>query len=258
MQGRTALITGGAGHIGFAIAEGLAEAGANIAILDIDQSKADEACQKLADTYGVKTLAIAIDLASDQEVRDAAQKVAKELGGISSVINCAAFVGTSDLEGWACKFDDQNFDTWRKALEVNLTAPTLLIQQCAPFLRESGHGSVINIGSTYGVGGADWSLYEGTEMGQPGAYAASKGGLMQMTRWLSTYYAPDIRINAISPGGVYRGQPDSFHEKYVARTPMGRMASEEDFKGAALFLASDLSNYVTGQNIMVDGGWTAW
>jgi NAD(P)-dependent dehydrogenase (short-subunit alcohol dehydrogenase family) len=101
-------------------------------------------------------------------------------------------------------------------------------------------------------------LYEGTKMGNPAAYAASKGGLLQLTRWLATVLAPKIRVNALTPGGVWREQPEAFHERYRLRTPLGRMAAESDFKGAAAYLASDMSEYVTGQNLIVDGGWTAW
>ena len=95
-------------------------------------------------------------------------------------------------------------------------------------------------------------------MGNPAGYAASKGGLIQLTRWLATVLAPDVRVNAIIPGGIWRNQPETFREQYVARTPLGRMGAEEDLKGAAAYLASDLSAYVTGQNLIVDGGWTAW
>jgi NAD(P)-dependent dehydrogenase (short-subunit alcohol dehydrogenase family) len=143
-------------------------------------------------------------------------------------------------------------------LEVNLTAVFDLCKGLAPLMRASGYGSIINIASIYAVNGPDYSLYEGLDMGNPAAYAASKGGLLQLTRWLSTTMAPEVRVNAVSPGGVLRGQPEEFVERYQARTPLGRMASEEDFKGVIAFLASNLSAYVTGQNIVVDGGWTIW
>jgi NAD(P)-dependent dehydrogenase (short-subunit alcohol dehydrogenase family) len=106
--------------------------------------------------------------------------------------------------------------------------------------------------------GPDLSLYEGTGMNNPAAYAASKGGLLQFTQWSATVLAPDIRVNAITPGGVFRGQDKAFVARYTQKTPLKRMAQEEDFKGAVAFLASDLSTYVTGQNISVDGGWGAW
>lgn len=258
LTGRTALITGGAGHIGMAFAEALAEVGASVALLDIDAERTAEAAETLAGKYGVKSVGLAVDLSDEAAVVAAPVQVAETLGGLDVVVNCAGFVGTSNLSGWVTSFEKQSVDTWRDALEVNLTAPFALIQAATPYLRESGHGSVINIGSTYGVVGPDMSLYEGTPMGNPAAYAASKGGLTQLTRWLATTLAPDIRVNCISPGGVHRGQPEAFVERYEARTPLGRMGTEEDMKGALLYLASDLSAYVTGQNIMVDGGWTAW
>ena len=125
-------------------------------------------------------------------------------------------------------------------------------------LRKSGSGSIINIASIYGINGPDFSLYEDTEMGNPAAYAASKGGLIQLTRWLSTSLAPKIRVNAVSPGGIFRNQPKNFVERYENKTPLGRMANEEDLKGIIAYLSSDLSSYVTGQNIVIDGGWTVW
>ena len=174
------------------------------------------------------------------------------------LINNAAFVGTSDLKGWVTDFENQSVETWQRALEVNLTAAFDLSKGLAPKLKQNGHGSIINIASIYGLNGPDYSLYEGTDMGNPAAYAASKGGLLQLTRWLSTTLAPDVRVNSISPGGVFRNQPEEFVKRYKARTPLGRMASEEDIKGAMVYLASDLSMYMTGQNLVVDGGWTAW
>ena len=128
----------------------------------------------------------------------------------------------------------------------------------APLLKKSRGGSIINIASIYGSYGPDYQLYEGTSMGNPAAYAASKGGLLQLTRWLATTLAPNVRVNAISPGGVFRNQPENFVKRYVARTPLRRMATEEDFCGAISYLSSDLSRYVTGQNLAVDGGWGVW
>jgi len=258
LSGRTALVTGGAGHIGLAFCEAMAEVGANIAVLDIDSDRVGKTAASLSDKFSVKTIGLTVDLADESAVIAAPQQVKDEFGSLDIVVNCAAFVGTSNLPGWVTPFEQQSIDTWRAALETNLTAVFALIQAATPLLRKSGHGSVINIGSTYGVVGPDMSLYEGTSMGNPAAYAASKGGLTQLTRWLATTLAPDIRVNCISPGGITRGQPDTFVKKYEARTPLKRMGTEEDIKGALLYLASDLSSYVTGQNMLVDGGWTAW
>jgi NAD(P)-dependent dehydrogenase (short-subunit alcohol dehydrogenase family) len=184
--------------------------------------------------------------------------VLERFARLDVLVNCAAFAGTSALPGWVTPFLEQSAATWRRALEVNLTAPFLLTQLCVPALRASGHGSVINVASLYGLAGPDLRLYEGTPMGNPAAYGTSKGGLIQLTRWLATVLAPEVRVNAISPGGVERGQPEAFRERYVARTPLARMGTEEDFKGAAAFLASDASAYLTGQNLILDGGFTAW
>ena len=257
LQGRVALITGGGGHIGVAICEALAELGAAIVVLD----KAHESCTAVArqihHNSGVETLPLVIDLADEQAVRSVPEKVLDRFGRLNILVNCAALVG-SGLKGWAAPFPEQRSEPWRLALEVNLTAPFVLVQACAEALAESGRGSVINIGSIYGMVGPHVPMYEDTPIGIPAAYAAGKGGLLQLTRWLATEMAPDVRVNAISPGGVWRNQLDVFHERYKARTPLRRMATEEDFKGAVAYLASDLSAYVTGHNLVVDGGWTVW
>lgn len=256
LSGRVALVTGGAGHLGRVICETLAELGAAVAVLDREGSRA--VADDLASRYGVPALGIDLDLADQSAVITVPERVSDALGGFDVLVNNAAFVGSSALSGWVVPFADQTFDAWRQALEVNLTAVFGLSQASIPFLTR-GTGAIINVASIYGVLGPDWSLYEGTAMGNPAAYAASKGGLIQLSRWLSTTVAPSVRVNAISPGGVARsGQPEVFRQRYEARTPLRRMACEEDFKGVVAFLASDASAYVTGQNIVVDGGWSAW
>ena len=143
-------------------------------------------------------------------------------------------------------------------MEVNLTAVFDLCQGLIPLLKNAEGASIINIASIYGEYGPDWSLYKGTNMTNPAAYGASKGGLIQFTRWLSTTIAPHVRVNAVSPGGIFRSQPDKFVSRYEARTPMARMAIEDDFRGVVAYLSSDLSKYMTGQNLTVDGGWGVW
>lgn len=258
LRGRVALITGGSGHIGMAIAESLAELGASIVVVDRRVDSCQKSAEEVSAAFGVQTLPLSVDLADEFQVRSVAKTVQDKFGRLDILVNCAALVGTSDLKGWAVPFDKQSADTWRRALEINLTVPFLLVQECLAMLEKSRAGSVINVSSMYGMVGPDMHLYEGTEMGNPAAYAASKGGLLQLTRWMATVMAPKVRVNALTPGGVWRGQDNTFHEKYKKRTPLARMATEEDFKGAAAFLASDLSLYVTGQNIVVDGGWTVW
>ncbi|MBI5798514.1 MAG: SDR family oxidoreductase [Candidatus Yonathbacteria bacterium] len=257
LKGRVALITGGAGHIGSAIAEALAELGANIVLLDISEAQSNEIAVRLTKEYGIDALVLTVDLGNDEQIRAVPAQIIKKFGRFDILVNNAALVGTSDFKGWEVPFKEQSSETWRKALEINLTAAFVLTQACAEALEKSGHGSVINIGSIYGMVGPDWGLYEGTTLGNPAAYAASKGGLLQLMRWLATTLAPRVRVNMITLGGILRGHTDPFLSRYNARTPMQRMGSEEDVKGAVAYLASDASAYVTGQNIVVDGGWTA-
>lgn len=258
LSGRTVLITGGAGHIGRTMGAAVAELGASVAVVDMDQASCEAAAAVLAETYGVDCDGFAVDLVEESAVRALPVQVAERLGGVDVLINCAAFVGTTNLEGWVVPFAEQSVDTWRKAMEVNLTSVFALTQSATILLKASGHGSIINVSSIYGVYAPDLRLYEGTGMGSPAAYAASKGGLIQFTRWCSTVLAPGIRVNAITPGGVFRNQDERFVDRYVQKTPLQRMATEEDFKGAVCYLASDLSAYVTGQNLCVDGGWGVW
>lgn len=258
LRGRTALITGGAGHIGSVMANALAELGCRIALVDLSAEDTQKTADAISHRYDVETLALAFDLADTSTLQACPAQVAGELQGLDIIIHCAAFVGTTALEGWCVPFPQQSLETWRACFEVNLTSAMALVQSAAPFLKKSGHGSIITVGSIYEHLGPDLRLYEGTSMGNPAAYAASKGGLMQLTRWLSTVLAPDVRVNSISPGGVWRSQPEIFVERYCSRTPLQRMAREDDFIGAAVYLASDLSAYVTGQHIAVDGGFSVW
>lgn len=258
LEGRTALVTGGAGYIGGAILEALAELGAATAVADRSQVECDARASDLGKTFGFPSKGLAVDLLDEGLTRDLVRRALEWRGGLDILIHCAAFVGTTDFPGWGVPFEQQSVAAWDAALRVNLTAAFILAQESAPSLKESGHGSIILVSSIYGCIGPDWSLYEGTAMPNPAGYGASKGGLLQLTRYLSTRLAPEVRVNAITPGGVWRGQPEVFHERYKTRTPLGRMASEEDFKGAAAYLASDLSAYVTGHNLVVDGGWMVW
>ena len=258
MRGRVVLITGACGRLGAVFADALAELGASIVILDRDPQRCADLAANISKTHGVETLSLPIDLADEAAVTSVPATILKRFERLDVLINNAAFTGMSGLAGWVSPFIEQRADSWRNALEINLTVPFVLAQACAPALEASGHGAIINLISIYGMVGPDMRLYEQTPMGNPAAYAASKGGLLQLTRWLSTVLAPAIRVNSISPGGVFAQQPEAFHARYNERTPLKRMAVEEDLKGAAVYLASDLSSYVTGHNLVVDGGWTAW
>ena len=254
LSGRKALITGGAGHIGRVTAETLVELGAQVALVDLDAN----ACKAEAKRMGHKTLAFPCDLADEKTIRQVILNAIAGMKGLDILIHCAAYVGTTKAAGWAVPFEEQSVAAWEMAMRVNLTAAFVMAQEAQPALASSGHGSIILFSSTYGMVGPDMSLYENTKMANPAGYNASKGGLLQLTRYLATVMAPRIRVNAISPGGVWRNQPDEFRRRYEARTPLKRLAIEEDLKGAVAYLAGDLSAYVTGQNLVVDGGWTAW
>ena len=258
LEGRVALVTGGAGAIGSAICETFAELGAQIVVLDLDEGICQIAAKKLNELHNVDVLPIAQDLTDEIAMRSVPGQILQHFGRLDILVHCAAFIGESNLKGWVTPFEEQSLDTWRQAIEVNLNAPFVLTQACTPALSNSGHGTVINIGSIYGMVGPDLHLYEDTALGNPAAYAASKGGLLQFTRWLATVLAPQVRVNSISLGGIQRRQPEVFQKRYVSKTPLNRMATEEDVKGAVGYLASDLSAYVTGHNLVVDGGWTAW
>ena len=251
---RRALLTGGAGYIALAAAEALIELGAQVAILD----QGVDACRERAARLGPNAVPFPCDLLDEQATRATVRQVIRTLGGLDILIHCAAYVGTSQVPGWAVPFEQQTLATWDNALRVNLTSAFVLAQEAKDALAATGRGSIILVSSTYGMVGPDMSLYAGTSMANPAGYGASKGGLLQLTRYLATVLAPDICVNAISPGGVWRNQPSVFHERYQARTPLKRMAVEEDLKGAFAYLASDLSAYVTGHNLVVDGGWTIW
>ena len=258
LNGRLAVLTGATGNIGKVMARTLAELGADLLLLDLPASPLAQLKDELASFSRGSIDFSPCDLEDGAQRQASVNALLASGRPVSVLVNNAAFVGTSDLQGWAVPFAEQQVDTWRRAIEVNLTAVFDLCQGLLPLMQTAPGASIVNIGSIYGMCGPDWSLYAGTEMANPAAYAASKGGLLQLTRWLATTLAPAVRVNAISPGGVWRGQPEVFIEKYQARTPLGRMASEEDFAGALAYLATGLSAYVTGQNLVVDGGWTAW
>lgn len=255
---RRAMITGATGSLGRVFADTLAELGADLILVDRPQADFDGLCKSLSRYPNIRIDCKPRDLEQLLERQALMEDIKQDGRGLNILINNAAFVGTSELQGWGVPFAKQTVETWRRALEVNLTAVFDLCQGLNPLLQQAQGASIINIASIYGILGPDWDLYSGTKMSNPAAYAASKGGLIQFSRWLATTIKPNVRVNTISPGGIFRQQPASFVDRYEARVPLGRMATEEDFRGAVAYLASDLSQYVTGQNLMVDGGWSAW
>ena len=257
LSGRTALVTGAAGHIGLAIGQALVEQGATVAVADIDAAACARRATELC-TYAGRTdaaFAVPVDLADEASTRAAVHAAARG-GTLDLLIHNAGYTGATKLAGWAEPFAQQTLAAWRAAHAVNVDAAFVLAQEAAPLLRRA-EGAIILVASIYGFVAPQWSLYDDTAMANPAAYGASKGGLIQLGRYLATTLAP-VRVNCISPGGVARGQDPRFVERYVARTPLARMANEEDLKGAVAYLASAASAYVTGHNLVVDGGWSTW
>jgi len=258
LSGRRALITGAAGGLGKIIASTLAELGADLLLVDQKEVELDQIKMLIIDRWRVRVDCQICDLEQQLQRDQLISYIKQSTLKLNILVNNAAFVGTSDLQGWAVPFEQQSIDTWRRALEVNLTSAFHLSQGLMSLLKSAEGANIINIGSIYGMYGPDWKLYEGTNMANPAAYSVSKGGLNQLTRWLSSTVAPHVRVNTLSPGGIFRNQRENFIKKYESKTPLARMASEDDFRGTIAYLASDLSAYVTGQNISVDGGWGVW
>jgi NAD(P)-dependent dehydrogenase (short-subunit alcohol dehydrogenase family) len=253
----TILVTGATGHIGRAFAKEVSSV-SSLILVDRDDDQLHELHASLSTTSENSHHAINCDLSDEISRRTLIETIKKTHPYLNGLINNAAFTGDENLTGWASSFENQSLDSWRAAIEVNLTAAFDLSKGLSPLLKESQDGHILNIASIYGSLGPDMRLYEGTEMGNPAAYAASKGGIIQLTKWLATVLAPDIRVNCISPGGLQRNQPQQFINRYEARTPLGRMANEDDIVGGMMFLTLGKSQYITGQNLLIDGGFSIW
>lgn len=239
-SGKTALVTGGAGLLGRQVVAGLAEAGATVLSADIEPVAVEGAAES-----------IELDVASPEAVRAAFDRA----GRVDVLVNCA-YPRTAD---WGADIADVGPDSFAENLRTHLGGYFLVSREAAERMAASGGGSIVNFASIYGMVGPTWAVYEGTEMTMPVAYSAIKGGVITMTRHLATRYGcAGVRANTVSPGGVEDGQPASFVRAYSERTPLGRMARPDEVVGAVVYLASDASSYVTGTNLVVDGGWTAW
>ena len=255
LTNRRALITGACGGLGRIFADTLAELGANLILVDLPGSEFTSMSHELSNKWKISVEHFECDLAIQDQRINLISNLKETLPNLSILINNAALVGTSDLKGWIDSFEEQSVDTWRQALEVNLTAVFELCQGFLPLLKKGAGANIVNITSMYGLHGPDWNLYKDTKLGNPAAYTTSKSGLIGLTRWLATALAPEVRVNSIAPGGIYRDQPEVFVNRYSKKTPMGRMGKEDDFRGVIAYLASDLSKYVTGQVLSIDGGW---
>jgi NAD(P)-dependent dehydrogenase (short-subunit alcohol dehydrogenase family) len=249
LEGRVAIVTGGAGLIGREIAKGLCDLGATVYIADLKVGNTLETIDNQNARF------VSLDITSETSVENAVAHLMNESGRIDILVN-SAYPRTSD---WGIKFEKVPFSSWKENIDNQLGGYFLCCQKVAEQMKAQEYGSIINIGSIYGSVAPDFSVYEGTEMTMPVAYSAIKGGIIALTRYIATYYGSfNIRANVVSPGGIIDRQPQTFIDKYNYKTPLGRMGTPMDVAGAVLFLASDASAYITGQNFLVDGGWTAW
>ena len=264
LHGKVAIVTGGAGILGRHFCAGLAESGAAIAVVDLQEDKALELAQTLAERYKGKTIGIGCDVSSPESVQAMVAQVVAEFGKINILHNNAA--GKSDdLEAFFAPFEEYSLDQWRKIMAVNLDGMFLVAQAVGKqMVTQDKGGSIIQTASIYGVMAPDHRIYKdsfylGRQINTPAVYTASKAAVIGLTKHLATYWAnKKIRVNTLTPGGTESGQSDEFIRRYSTRIPMNRMADAHEMVGALLYLASDASSYVTGQNIIVDGGLNAW
>jgi len=265
LTGRTAIVTGGGGILGQGFCEVLAAHGANVAVFDVNEAAANTtaaAIKTLAPS--VKTIAVACDVSSAASVASGVQRVVAQLGGIDILHNNAASK-SSNLADFFTPFEEFKIDTWREIMGVNIDGMFLMAQAVGKQMLAQGRGgSIIQTASIYGVVAPDQRIYEGSQyldraINTPAVYSASKAAVIGLTKYLASYWgAQGIRVNTLTPGGVESGQNDVFSRKYSARVPLARMARADEMQSALLFLASDASSYMTGQNLVIDGGLTCW
>ena len=267
LTGQVAVVTGGVGLLGKEFCRTLAEAGAAVAVVDLSADAAQNVAEALTGE-GHRAAGFGVNVTDAAAVKDLVRSVLAAFGRLDILVNSAALDPKFDPQA-ASKgiapgaFEDYPLEQWNAALNVNLTGMFLVTQACVrPMLDQGKKGSIINICSTYGLNGPDQRIYikEGKRVAfKPVYYTVTKGGVLGFTKYLAAYYAgTEIRVNALTPGGVYNNHEEYFVNNYSAKTILGRMAHRDEMNGALLFLASQASSYMTGGNVVVDGGWTAW
>lgn len=265
LDGKVAVVTGALGLLGKRHCEALAEAGAHVVATDMNPEKCAAFAGELSKRFNRKMLGYAADITRPDSLRALRDEILNAFGKIDALVNNAAINDMFENPAAAelSKFENYPLDLWQKSLDVNVTGAFLCSQILGAEMAKRGSGSIINVASTYGVVAPDQSLYKKPDGSQSfwksAAYPTTKGAVIAFTRFLAAYWGPKgVRVNALSPGGVENAQDDYFVKNYSARTMLGRMAEPSDYKGAIVFLASDASAYMTGANLIVDGGWTAW
>lgn len=265
LAGRTALVTGGAGLLGRQFTRALGEAGAKVVVADLNLAQAEAHAGTLVDA-GIDALPVQVNVTDPASVSGMVASAVNHFGSLDVIVNSAALDPKFDPENVDAQsgnaFESYPLEAWQKAIDVNLTGMFLACQAAARQMVAQDYGKIINICSTYGLVGPDQRLYErpdGPRQFKPVYYTVSKAGVLGLTKYLATYYAGmNIRVNALTPGGVYNQHDETFLKAYSSRTVIGRMAHQDEMSGAVVFLASEASSYMTGANLVVDGGWTAW
>ena len=263
LTGKVAVVTGGAGLLGQVFCQALVTAGANVAIIDLDKRAADKTAATIKKTETQKVIAVECDITSPESVSANGTTVVTQLGGIDILLNNAASKGSS-LDQFFAPFENYSLQAWREVMAVNIDGLFLVAQSVGSQMKKQGGGSIIQVSSIYGVVAPDQRIYQGSEyngrpINTPAVYSVSKAAVLGLTSYLSTYWADSkIRVNTLTPGGIESGQNSEFNQKYSNRVPLGRMGEASELTGALIYLASDASSYVTGQNIIVDGGLSAW
>ena len=259
LEGKVALVTGGARNLGFDMALALAEAGAAVAVTSRSVDKAQAACEKIKEQTGAATLPLQLEVRNEEEIEAAIRSVLSKLGRLDILVNNAGNVQSTPA---TAPLEKRPSELWQEVIDINLTGVFLCSRYAVDLaMMPAASGNIINIGSTAGIIGKDRRVYKGTDMGGVTPdYSAAKGGVINLTRDMAVYLAPyNIRVNCISPGGFWRRQPEPFVKAYSETIPMGRMGEDgKEMKGAVVFLASEASSYVTGHNLVVDGGLTIW
>lgn len=264
LENKTAVVTGGLGILGKHFCEGLAEFGANVVVVDLNEEKAQIFAEELVKKYKNRSLGIRCDVSSQKDVNIMVNSVIQEFGEINILHNNAASK-SSNLDSFFAPVEEYSIDEWRNIMSVNLDGMFLVAQAVgAQMVKQNKGGSIIQTSSIYGILGPDNRIYEGSfyldrKINTPAVYAVSKAGVIGLTKYLATYWADrKIRVNTLTLGGNESGQNDIFKKNYSARVPLGRMGQPEEMVGALIFLASEASSYITGQNIIVDGGLSIW
>ncbi len=262
LKNKTAIVTGALGLIGKEHCRALSEAGANVVVADVNEKD----CVEFAKTLETESIGVTLDVTEPNSIKKLRDKILAKLGHIDVLVNNAAINDMFENPKAASeqsKFENYPLELWQKSIDVNLTGVFLCSQILGTVMAKQKSGSIINIASTYGITAPDQSLYIKEDGSQsfykPPAYSATKGAVIMFTKYLAAYWGKDgVRVNTLTPGGVENSQDEFFIKKYSEKTPLGRMANPTDYKGALIFLASDASSYMTGANLIVDGGWTSW